>query len=235
MARADIVCNTKLCLVYTCKKHIYLETFLNMNSAIRPQQDDVSCFSCSEPLLQRRRWISSNIEPLKEGIGNKYTVWPAVELGRRLLLLLFIVAYPRNDVSSVLDGSDEIMFIVLSSLLQYPAIFILMVFVAAFGYLQPYKHLLTNILEIVLSINVLTMLLLRNTKTLTEGYQALEEQDGQSDDECNDQFDGVTDLAILLGTFYYFPLVVFPFATVVWVFASLRQVMISGFCKMTIL
>ncbi len=199
-----------------------------MDSAIRPQQNDVPCFSCFEPLLQRPRWIQSSIEPLKEGIGNKYTVWPAVELGRRLLLLLFIVAFPGNNVSSVLDGSDQTMFTVLSSLLQYPAIFILMVFVAVFGYLQPYKHLLTNILEIVLCINVLTMLLLRNTKTLTEGFQALEEQDGQSDDECNDQFEGVTDLAILLGTFYYFPLVIFPVVTAVWVFASLRQVMISG-------
>ncbi len=127
------------------------------------------------------------------------------------------------------------MFSVLSSLLQYPAIFILMVFVAAFGYLQPYKHLLTNILEIALCINVLTMLLLRNTMTLTEGLQALKERDGQSDDECNDQFEGVTDLAILLGTFYYFPLVVFLVVTAVWVFASLRQVMIMGFCEMTIL
>ncbi len=185
------------------------------------------------PLLQRPRWIRSCIQPLKEGLGNKYPVWPAVELGRRLLLMLFIIAYPGNDVSSVLDSSDQTMFSVLSSLLQYPAIFILMVFVAAFGYLQPYKHLLTNILEIVLCINVLTMLLLRNTKTLTEGFQALEEQDGQSDDECNDQFDDVTDLAILLGTFYYFPLVVFLVVTAAWVFANLRQVMIMTFCNMT--
>ncbi len=185
------------------------------------------------PLLQRPTWIRSCIQPLKEGIGNKYTVWPAVELGRRLLLLLFIIAYPGNDVSSVLDSSVQTMFSVLFSLLQYPAIFILMVFVAAFGYLQPYKHLFTNILEIVLCINVLTMLLLRNTRTLTEEFQGLEEQDGQSDDECNDKFDGVTDLAILLGTFYYFPLVVFPVVTTAWVFAYLRQVMIMAFCDMT--
>ncbi len=50
--------------------------------------------------IKRPRWIRSAVTPLSDGIGKKYTIWPAVELGRRLLLVLFIVAYPGNDVSS---------------------------------------------------------------------------------------------------------------------------------------
>ncbi len=38
---------------------------------------------------------------LGDGIGKKYSIWPAVELGRHLLLVLFIVAYPGNDVSCI--------------------------------------------------------------------------------------------------------------------------------------
>ncbi len=97
--------------------------------------------------------------------------------------------------------------------------------VAVFGYLQPYKHLLTNILEILLCVIVLTMLLLRNTQTLIEEFQVFRRQDGGNDD-CEDQFDGVTDLAIFLAVFYYAPLVVFIVVAGLWVFLIIRQVVV---------
>ncbi len=97
--------------------------------------------------------------------------------------------------------------------------------VAVFGYLQPYEHLFTNILEIVLCVIVLTMLLLRNTETLLEDFQGFRRRDPVNDD-CEDQFDGVTDLAILLAFFYYAPLVAFVVVAGLWVFATLRQVVV---------
>ncbi len=82
--------------------------------------------------------------------------------------------------------------------------------------------MLTNILEILLCVIVLTMLLLRNTQTLIEDFQAFRRQDG----DCEDQFDGVTDLAIFLAVFYYAPLVVFVVVAGLWVFPIIRQVVV---------
>ncbi len=65
------------------------------------------------------------------------------------------------------------------------------------------------------------MLLLRNTQTLIEDFQAFQRQDGDNDD-CEDQFDGVTDLAIFLAVFYYTPPVVFIVMAGLWVFSTLR-------------
>ncbi len=65
------------------------------------------------------------------------------------------------------------------------------------------------------------MLLLRNTQTLIEDFQAFRRQDRINDD-CEDQFDGVTDLAILLAVFYYAPLMVFVVVGGLWVFSILR-------------
>ncbi len=94
--------------------------------------------------------------------------------------------------------------------------------VAVFGYLQPYKHLFTNILEIVLCVIVLTLLLLRNTQTLIEDFQAFRRPDAGNED----QFDGVTDLAILLAVFYYAPLMVFVVVAGLRVFSIIRQVVV---------
>ena len=54
---------------------------------------------------------------------------------------------------------------------QYPAIFVICFFLAVFGLLQPHKSLFANILEMVLSADVLIMLLFRNTDHLQEIYQ----------------------------------------------------------------
>ncbi len=70
------------------------------------------------------------------------------------------------------------------------------------------------------------MLLLRNTQTLIEDFQASRRQDGGNDD-CEDQFDGVTDLAIFLTVFYYTPLVVFVAVGGLWVFSNIRQVVVT--------
>ncbi len=67
------------------------------------------------------------------------------------------------------------------------------------------------------------MLLLRNTQTLIEDFQAFRRRDGGNDD-CEDQFNGVTDLAIFLAVFYYVPLVVFMVIAGLWVFSVIRQV-----------
>ncbi len=87
--------------------------------------------------------------------------------------------------------------------------------VATFGLLQPYEHMLTNLLEIVLSVIVLTMLLLRNTETVNDELQMVPMQNHA--EERQDTFEGVTDMTALLSVFYYFPLAVFLVLAGAWV------------------
>ncbi len=69
------------------------------------------------------------------------------------------------------------------------------------------------------------MLLLRNTQTLIEDFQAFRRPNGGNND-CEDQFDGVTDLAIFLAVFYYAPVLVFVVMAGLWVFSIIRQVVV---------
>ncbi len=94
--------------------------------------------------------------------------------------------------------------------------------VATFGLLQPYKHMLTNMLEIVLSVIVLTMLLLRNTGTVIDELQMVSVQNSTSGEEGHDKLEDVTDMTALLSVFYYFPLAVFLVLAGAWVVSVTR-------------
>ena len=48
--------------------------------------------------LQRPGWLRHTAEVMQEGFKEKYKWWATVELGRRVLLLLFIVPFPGNEV-----------------------------------------------------------------------------------------------------------------------------------------
>ena len=50
--------------------------------------------------IQRPGWLRHTAEVMRTGFKERYKWWATVELGRRMLLLLFIVSFPGNDVSS---------------------------------------------------------------------------------------------------------------------------------------
>jgi len=110
--------------------------------------------------------------------------------------------------------------------LQHPAIFILSVIIAVFGFLQPYKNLYNNVLEVLLSLDVLTLLLVRNTEQFSDELQMLPQQSLNLTTEgtCRNAVEGITAFSWLLFPFYYFPLVVFLIIVVIWMAFNVRLV-----------
>ena len=140
------------------------------------------------------------VEPLTNAYKEKYRWWSAVELAKRLLLLLFIIAFPTND---------------------YPAIFIILILLFVVGFIQPYKHWSYNTLDVVMTGNILVLLLLRNTDQVEEDFQVIPPQSqlrrmgrgGRA--ECG-EIEGVTNMTWLLFPFAYFPLLLTLIILVVW-------------------
>ena len=96
---------------------------------------------------------------------------------------------------------------------QYPAIFVLSVILAVFGFLQPYENLYCNVLESLLSLDVLVLLLMRNTVQISDELQVLP-QNNTTANQCTD-ISGVTGFTWLLLPFYYFPLIVLAIVCIV--------------------
>ena len=107
--------------------------------------------------------------------------------------------------------------------LQYPAIFILLLITTVFGFLQPYENMYCNVLECLLSLDVL-VLLLRNTAQISDELQVLPQQTSNMTTvgTCRREVEGITRFSWLLFLFYYFPLIVFLVAGTTWVILSVR-------------
>ena len=80
-----------------------------------------------------------------------------------------------------------------------------MITAAVYGHMQPFKQLAVNVLETVLCINIITLLLLRNTETIKDNLGSLE---SFNTTVCEDNVKGVTDFSWLLLPVYYLPLVI---------------------------
>ena len=50
--------------------------------------------------MQRPELLRNTAEIVRKGFKERYKWWATVELGRRMLLLLFIVPFPGDDVRS---------------------------------------------------------------------------------------------------------------------------------------
>ena len=96
---------------------------------------------------------------------------------------------------------------------QYPALFVLSVIFAVFGFLQPYENLYCNVLECLLSLDVLALLLMRNTAQISDELQVLP-QNNTTANQCAD-ISGVTGFTWLLLPFYYFPVIVLAIVCII--------------------
>ena len=108
--------------------------------------------------------------------------------------------------------------------LQYLATLAILVMITVFGYLQPYKDMYCNALEFVLSLNVLVLLLMRNTEQISDELQVLPQQTSNMTTvgACIREVEGITAFSWLLFPLYYFPPVVFLVAGATWVTFSVR-------------
>ena len=78
-----------------------------------------------------------------------------------------------------------------------------MVSVGIYGAVMPYKSKIANILELVISSNVVILLLIPNCSQITEWFTTIPEQPPPNAVVCQDN--GFTTLAILRGVIYYIP------------------------------
>ena len=77
--------------------------------------------------------------------------------------------------------------------------------VGIYGAIMPYKSKIANILELVISSNVVVLLLIPNCSQITEWFTTIPEQPPPNAVVCQDNILGFTTLTILLGVVYYFP------------------------------
>ena len=89
-------------------------------------------------------------------------------------------------------------------------VLLLAIYTAVYGYVQPYKTRLTNIIETVVDVNFLLLLSLNATSFfrddyLTFPYASLSQS---ADDSCSDSVRGIAIVSWILTPFYYLPLLV---------------------------
>ena len=145
-----------------------------------------------QKLPNKFRWLKYLLLPLTEAFRDKFKWWSAFELLRRFLLLVFIVAFLGNPI--------------------VPA-FVIMIFATIYLFIQPYKSLLTNILEAVQSVSTLILLFVASNAAIKEGPLQMAsstqlESSITEDENCPNPVRGVTRLSILLASLYYLPLLI---------------------------
>jgi hypothetical protein len=156
----------------------------------------------------KRPWILKRIfEPLMEPYKMEYKWWASVELSRRFFLILFTISLPSNE---------------------YLAIVVLILILGSYGFAQPFRLEAANVLEVVLSIDALILLLLRDTTTVEDemGMPSIVEASqiiSSNSEGCTDALGDVTDFAWLLFPFYYFILLVTSAAAITWIVLIIRS------------
>ena len=132
-----------------------------------------------------------------------------MELARRFIFILLIVPFPRNSVSDILSKSRMIKEIFA---LQIPPLLVLCIILVVYGFIQPYKSLTANIMEIVVQMNFVLLLALESTNFLKETYNTFPESQVPAGtnlnktDICKDDLTGVSIFTAILLPFYYMPL-----------------------------
>ena len=102
--------------------------------------------------------------------------------------------------------------------------FVLSMLIAVFGFLQPYENMYCNVLESLLSLDVLVLLLMRDTEQLSDELQVLSQQTSNMTTvgTCRRPVEGITGFSWLLFPLYYFPPVVFLIAGGTWVAFNIK-------------
>ena len=105
----------------------------------------------------------------------------------------------------------------------------LIIFILTIGYLEPYSDKISNVLELFLSIDVLILLLLRNTDQLNENLKYIPLREGETllqQQKCGREAEIQTAsrFAWLLFVFYYLPLLTAIFGVILWCACRIRFV-----------
>ena len=111
--------------------------------------------------------------------------------------------------------------------MQYAATVLFMMTLALYGFVQPYKEKVANMLEVIFSIDTIVLLLLQETSTINDAigilsisYSTL----NSSSDDCISEFSSITPFTWLLFPFYYMSLLITSVTLAVWSIVQIRCV-----------
>ena len=154
--------------------------------------------------LTRPYWVHCLEVPLTAPYKTTCQWWCGVELAKRVLLVLFSVAFHDND---------------------YPVMFLLTFSLALSSFFKPYRHMLVNVLEAAYAVDIFVMLALRNTVDLEDLTQILPTMLNTRGD-CHD-VEGVSAFTLILTPFYFLPIVLALLAGSVWGVWHLYQLVLN--------
>ena len=146
--------------------------------------------------LTRPYWTHCLVTPLTCAYKEKYNWWCGVELGKRVVLVLFAVAFKSND---------------------YAVMFTLMVLLTVIGFVKPYKDMPVTMLDMGLLVNILIMLSVRNTVQLKDNLESIHSPGASllQNSNCGGA-EGYNTFTMLLAIFFYVPTLLAVVALVVW-------------------
>lgn len=143
-----------------------------------------------------------------------------MELGRRFVLILFVVVFPANNVKGTVVFVTTVF--IFCSCIQFPAMLIVSVFIVATGLTWPYKDVCSTMLDLLLSVDVLLLLLFKNTRQFIDDYSGVTLEGAVSFPQCIEYSFQPSTLSYILLPFYYLPLLLFVVALCVWIGALIR-------------
>ena len=135
-----------------------------------------------------------------------------MELARRFLLLLFTLPFPGNPI---------------------PPSYLLMAYLCAYAFIQPYKSAVVNLVEVALCVDLLVMLLIVGDSAITEDllYSHTTQLSVSQSNQDGCVVSGFTRFTGLLTPFYYLPLLAGVVCIAVGVASLLRYAFLSPIVK----
>eukprot|EP00731_Ephydatia_muelleri_P010194 Em0005g780a len=137
--------------------------------------------------LKQPFWLRHLVQPLTDAFKEDWRWWGAMELTRRFLLLLFTLPFPGNPI---------------------PPSYLLMAYLCAYAFIQPYKSAVVNLVEVALCVDLLLMLLIVGDSAITEDllYSHTTQLSVSQSNQDGCVVSGFTRFTGLLTPFYYLPL-----------------------------
>ena len=129
------------------------------------------------------------MRPLTEAFKEDWRWWGTMELARRFLLLLFTLPFPGNPI---------------------PPSYLLMAYLCAYAFIQPYKSTVVNLVEVLLCVDLLVMMLIVGDSAIIEEllYSHTTQLSVSQSNQDGCIVTGFTSFASLMIPFYYLPLLV---------------------------
>ena len=106
--------------------------------------------------------------------------------------------------------------------IQYPLMLILSILIVTTGLVWPHKSILSNIMDLLLSVDVMLLLILRSTGQLNDKLGAVTFEGANKSNQCVEFDFNLPILSYILLPFYYLPLLCCMTALCVWTFLWIR-------------